>query len=559
MRKPLLLTLMVALLLGAACWSPARADAAGDLKPLAVASFAGYGELLDDLALVGKLADRPEVPQMFEAVLTLATQGHGLAGLDKERPWGAVILPADERPVGFAFLPITDLDQLHEVVKPHLREVTDVGGEVYKLEGKRGDKPLYVKEQNGWLLASDNADVLSKAPDNPSALLEGLDGQYDVAVRLYVCNVPAEDREKLLAKLKRDAKKELERRSGESDEELAARKILAKAVLKAVSGAANELQQITLGWSLDNQDEVAGVELSVTALEGTSAAADLAGLTKAKTRFAGFCIPGAALSWSLAANYDLGGGEELGAVFKAIRDAAFREIDLKHMPEEAAAVKQLADGLLQATRETLASGRADGAASVVLKPDALTVAVGKYVADAAALEETLGDFVEAVRRKHPDFVNNVLTIDAGEHKGVRFHTLSLPLPGQVKNRAQVVQLVGEKLDVVVGIGQQSFYWAAGKNAMATLKEAIDRSQSAAAETSLPMEISLALSPVAQFVAQAGPPREREKAQKAAELLETVDGKDHIRLTASPIERGVKYRLEAEQGVLKLIGAATRKQ
>jgi len=39
------------------------------------------------------------------------------------------------------------------------------------------------------------------------------------------------------------------------------------------------------------------------------------------------------------------------------------------------------------------------------------------------------------------------------------------------------------------------------------------------------------------------------------VLGTAPGKDHLRLVAQPIERGVTLRLDAEEGILQLIGAA----
>ena len=44
---------------------------------------------------------------------------------------------------------------------------------------------------------------------------------------------------------------------------------------------------------------------------------------------------------------------------------------------------------------------------------------------------------------------------------------------------------------------------------------------------------------------------REGAKMAAELAKTP-GRDHVRLTVTPIPRGARYRLEIEEGVLKVL-------
>jgi len=57
---------------------------------------------------------------------------------------------------------------------------------------------------------------------------------------------------------------------------------------------------------------------------------------------------------------------------------------------------------------------------------------------------------------------------------------------------------------------------------------------------------------AKFLAEAGQGEQKQRALKAIEALKDAAGKDHAKLVAVPIERGLKLRLELEQGVLKII-------
>jgi hypothetical protein len=92
-----------------------------------------------------------------------------------------------------------------------------------------------------------------------------------------------------------------------------------------------------------------------------------------------------------------------------------------------------------------------------------------------------------------------------------------------------------------------------------LKEAIERSSDTAAKLS-PMKISVALGPIAKFIAEAKLPRtDREKAVKAAEALAKMSGKDHITLAVDSIDRGIQVRFEAEPDVLKLIGVMAQEK
>ena len=95
--------------------------------------------------------------------------------------------------------------------------------------------------------------------------------------------------------------------------------------------------------------------------------------------------------------------------------------------------------------------------------------------------------------------------------------------------------------------------------MKVLRQAIERSADGAQEVA-PMELSVAVGPIARFIAAVGQPVEqREKAAQVAAALETMSGKDHVKLEASPIDRGVQLRLEIEPDVLKLIGVMSKQE
>ena len=82
------------------------------MKPILVVSLAGYQRIMDDLAFVGKLSDSPDLAKNLEGMITFFTQGQGLAGLDKTKPWG---LAASTDGLSFqllGFIPVTDLKKL---------------------------------------------------------------------------------------------------------------------------------------------------------------------------------------------------------------------------------------------------------------------------------------------------------------------------------------------------------------------------------------------------------------------------------------------------------------
>ena len=556
MRKTWLSMLLVALLLGA--WGPVRTQvaSAAELEPVAVVAVADHDELFGDLEYVATLAGRPEVGRGVKAAITLMTGGRGLTGLDTSRPGGAVIQLDGDRPFGFVFLPITDLDELHETFKPFIEEVTELDGGIWKVQTKNAPKPGFVKEgEGGWLFISDKAESLAVTPSDPCKLLDGMTEQYDLAVRLFVSNVPEEHREKFIAKIKEKAEKELQRKPGEDEQECIVRKIVGAKLLEAMACAVKEIEQVTIGYSLDREAENVAIEVAVTAKADSKAAGGLAKLGQLKSEFGGFRLPDAALSGLIVAECPAGNRdrETLGQVVDAVRAKVGKDIDAhEHNPERAEAAKQLVAGLLEVTEATLAAGRIDGGMALVLDHGA-TLAIGRHIAKGDKLEETLGQLVEAVRREHPDFVDQVLKTDVIEHNGVSFHTVAVPIPQHARNRDKLVEAVGEELLIVVGVGPETFYLSVGKHAKEVLREAIVQSEAKASETVPPVQFSVSVGKVAKAVAFAGKERQRVVAKKIAEALSDSGGSDHITISVLPIDRGVKLRIEAEPELLKLIG------
>ena len=168
------------------------------------------------------------------------------------------------------------------------------------------------------------------------------------------------------------------------------------------------------------------------------------------------------------------------------------------------------------------------------------------------LNKMLHTFVKAVVADHPE-VEQFVKLDAEKSDAVTFHTISVPLPQDTDDNKNFVKLVGEKLDIVIGVGKQYVCLAAGRDAMETLKKAIDASGNPKAVP--PLEISLAAKPVASTVATVGKPHERPVAAMIEADLKKAGGKDHVTLSARPIPNGVQVRLEVEQGLLRLAGRA----
>jgi hypothetical protein len=175
-----------------------------------------------------------------------------------------------------------------------------------------------------------------------------------------------------------------------------------------------------------------------------------------------------------------------------------------------------------------------------------------YVADGALLNKILHTIEKAVVDEHPE-LDQFVKLDVEKSQSITFHTVSIPLPQDSEDAQKLVQLLGEKLDIVIGVGKENAYLAVGRDALATLKKAIDASARAGAKAVSPLDLSFAVKPVASLVAVAGKPEERPQAAMVVSELKKTPGQDHIHLTVCPIDNGVQVHLEIEQGLIRLFG------
>ena len=107
-------------------------------KLLLTVSVTSYDELLADLDYLGKLGGNAELTKNLEGMLTMMTQGQGLAGIDTKPPWGLVVQTDGTQFPIYVFVPVTDLNKTLEVVKQVAgAETKDVGNGVTEVRISR--------------------------------------------------------------------------------------------------------------------------------------------------------------------------------------------------------------------------------------------------------------------------------------------------------------------------------------------------------------------------------------------------------------------------------------
>jgi hypothetical protein len=141
---------------------------------------------------------------------------------------------------------------------------------------------------------------------------------------------------------------------------------------------------------------------------------------------------------------------------------------------------------------------------------------------------------------------------------VNFHTLTVPVP---EDQDRPRQLLGDEVTIAVGIGPETVYLAAGKDSINAVRQAIDASAAEPNKAVPPFELAISLGPIAELAAaQAEEGSQQATAQAVAEMLRNeAQGRDHIRMVGQVLPNGLRYRFEAEEGVLRAIGKAAEEK
>lgn len=514
-------------------------------KPVVVVSISGVDELMGDIDYLTKSAGVEDYGNLFKLLAAPYT-----VGIDKSKPWGMIVqMNEDGQPQTMGFVPVKDLDVVFAALKEQIGEPRDAGDGVFELTDPA---PMYIKAKDGFAYISNESKYLKKLPDDPVALLDGLNKKYDIAVRAFVQNVPEGQREWAVEQIRDQQELALEnqlRNLDEDDAEYKLAKRLSETQVQRLEDMINDSDEITVGWTTDGMAKETYVDFAMTAKAGTPTAKRMKLLQGNESSFGGMALDDAAMTMSITARMDDGDVAQLTALMDTVKTKAFEEIendgnlDTDAKREKA---KKVVAGLLDTLSKTAESGKLDGGAALVLKPQSMSFVAGGAVAQPKALEDALRNLVD-LAKDEPDFPK--VKFNAEKHGGVTFHTMSVPIPEGEDAR----KVLGENLDVVVGIGKKAAYLSVGTDASEMLKMVIDGSKMKVQDVS-PMQMTIALTPIFKFAASV---EDNPVLELITTTLEESGGKDHMSLKTTPSENGVTYRLTVEEGILQAIGQAVK--
>jgi len=551
-NKPLGKTLATLLLLAAGMLFVDRA-AADAPKPALTIAFAGYDNLTSDVKALDEIDSHLGLATKLDAMLKAATKGKNLAGLDKSRPWGVTVALGDsDEPVSQGYLPVTDLKQLMEGIPLPGGEAPSANAKgVYEIPS--GGQTIYVKQKGQWAVFSNNEESLNSAAADPTSLISDLAKKYLVAVRGNVQNIPAARRDQFLNAMRGLVTFSLASQGG-TEEQQAMQRASVKQMFDQLDRLSKELDTLVIGLGMDTATKSLYLDIETRAVEGSGLAAQSAAMKDAKTNFAGFAIPGAAMTMLAAGATDDAQVAQAKQTLETLKTTASKQLDdndqLNDKRRELA--KQLLGDLFGVLQKTIDLKKSDAGMAVVLDNDPALV-YGMMIADGDKLDAALKKLVKEVVADKPE-VGQMIKLDAEEYEGIKFHVATIPVPpsGGAK------EVFGDAVQVVIGVSDSRLYVGAGKEPIAMLKKAIAASKENAGKSILPMEMVISAEPIAKFIAKVTPDsnpadaQAKKQAGKIAEQLAKTPGKDRLTVTVKPVDNGTVLRISVDPGVTKTI-------
>ena len=536
---------VLVLLVGTAVY--AQESASQRIKPIVTVAFSGYEELVSDLNFVGNLAGNPQLGAAIEMSTMLATGGRELKSLDKSKPWGGVVWADGPEILGLAFVPLADLDEVKSILETNAVEFEETDG---LLSASVNDRDVFLRSKGDWLVISGKSSNLDKLPKDPVAILGGLQDTYNLAVRLDVQSIPKETRDMLLGLLQLGMQGGMMQMPEESDEQYALRKKMTTQSLEEIIRAVNELDAIQLGLAIDEKTPSIYLDIEITALPDTETAKRITAPKGMTTSFGGFVVPDSTISYNGVSRLEQLQVDQVNMLIEEFHSDIQKELDEQELPEDIAKTsKQLVDDAFAIITATVEAREVDLGAFFQSGDGKAVVLGGIRLADGAKLEEVLKTVVEEAAKELPP-LKEAVKFNAAEHDGIRLHTLTIPT-GEL-GVAEVSELFGDELVLVVGTSDKAAYLSVGTDSLATLKKAIDDSKSA--KDLPPAKVTVSVKAIAELVAKYAPD---QRAQAAAKLildkLAESTGKDRLTVTTTIPENGQKIRIEIEEELLKIIG------
>jgi len=261
------------------------------IKPAGVISIAPIEKILNDIGYIAETVGKKEQGDMAKGMGMVA-----LAGVDMKRPAGVYVLPSDGGVKIVGFIPVTKLSVVLDNLTKVGMEAKDAGNGIKEIASPGGGMPIFVKEVKGWAFVSNDVASFDGVPADPSVVLGTLPKEYNLAVRVNVHDVPAELRQMAVGWIQQSMAQGLADNPAENPEDREIQEKSAKLAAQQITRMLEEVDAISYGWAVDSKAKSTHVDVSITAVDGTSMAKQMALVKDSMSAHTGFLQKEAAVT-----------------------------------------------------------------------------------------------------------------------------------------------------------------------------------------------------------------------------------------------------------------------
>ncbi|HUG89406.1 MAG TPA: hypothetical protein VML55_01145, partial [Planctomycetaceae bacterium] len=344
--------------------------------------------------------------------------------------------------------------------------------------------------------------------------------------------------------------KSLEQGANESNDEFALRKLTVEHQLDELERLYAEAFQARIGWVLEPKESRGRFDLAVEPIPGTELASMVASLGQELSRFAG--IPraeGTILSARVNHPLDPMRQQNFRETFRLLADNAKRKIDAdaERTAEHKNAAKQTVDDIYDLLDANLKAGLAEGFAEVQPREDGRHTGVSalRTVDGTAAV-----NIIQGLPAGRP---GRQVQLDVDKHGETRIHSVQV----MAQDHPGFRDFFGDD-KLYFGTSQEVVWLAAGVDAIAALKTAIDQS---AAPPANPPPVERAVALYAKLgpwvdlmhkrLGMADDPQRQKWRRLAIDAFEPGD--DVINLRIDRAEANLRGDMLVQPGLLRYIG------
>lgn len=410
-----LLTALFAVTVVAPANIQAQAPVSDEPVTVAIVSVQSVDGVLDAASNVLKAAGQDEVEQAMRGATG------AIEGIDTTKPAGVVVTMSgmDPMPGVMGFLPVTDLmafvASLPDAPPAEMFPEPDADG-IRELQ-TGPDQSIFMSETGEWLVVSQDRDAVLNAPTDPTTLLEGLDQQHLIAVKVIGSNVPDPLKQGL------PAMAGMFLMGANLDQ---AQQQAVQSMLQQLTIVLTGTDTLLIGADVSSEGEVT-VNTSLTTIAGSELAEQFAATADSESRFATMYSPTALVSFLTNQVLPQSSITQMQAQLEMAKQNmldSLAEADLSDNDRQIA--QGMVNQLFEAADATIASGKSEAALTVNVTDASVEISTAATVVDGDKIENVFKQLVGLIGQQVPPVAQGT-TLNATEASGIRVHTVTVPL------------------------------------------------------------------------------------------------------------------------------------